>query len=48
MLKSRGKSENVIVAKFKKCLGMAVTNQNYIHHDIKSRLNSESACYHSV
>jgi len=26
---------------------MTATNQNYIHKEIKSRLNSGSACYHS-
>jgi hypothetical protein len=35
------------VAKFK-CLGMALTNQNDIHDEIKSRLNSGNACYLSV
>jgi hypothetical protein len=29
-------------------LGMTVTNQNLIHEEIKSRLNSGNACYHSV
>jgi hypothetical protein len=38
-------SENV--AKFK-YLGMMLTNQNAIHDDSKSRLNSGNACYHSV
>jgi hypothetical protein len=36
-------SENV--AKFK-YLGLMSTNQNYIHEEIKSRLNSRNACYH--
>jgi hypothetical protein len=31
-----------------KYLGMAVTNQNYIHKEVKSRLNSGNNCYHSV
>jgi hypothetical protein len=35
------------VAKFK-YLETAVTNQNYIHKDIKSRLNSGNAFNHSV
>jgi hypothetical protein len=25
-----------------------VTNQNYIHEEIKSRLNSRNICYHAV
>jgi sorting nexin-29 len=35
------------VAKFK-CLGMTLTNQNDIHDEIKSRLNSGNACFYSV
>jgi len=29
-------------------LGTTLTNQNSIQEEIKSRLNSENACYHSV
>jgi hypothetical protein len=29
-------------------LGTTMTNQNYNHEEIKSRLNSGNACYHSV
>jgi hypothetical protein len=35
------------VAKFK-YLGTTLTSQNYIRDEIKSRLNSGNACYHSV
>jgi hypothetical protein len=37
--------ENVSQFKY---YGMTVTNQNLIHEDIKRRLNSGNACYHSV
>jgi hypothetical protein len=35
------------VAKFK-YLGTTITNENEILDEIKSRLNSGNACYHSV
>jgi hypothetical protein len=31
-----------------KCLGTTVTNQNLFQEEIKRRLNSGNACYHSV
>jgi hypothetical protein len=37
--------ENVSQFKY---LGMTVTNQNLIQEEIKRRLNSDNACYHSV
>jgi hypothetical protein len=37
--------ENVSQFKY---LGMTVTNQNLIEEEVKRRLNSGNACYHSV
>jgi len=37
--------ENVSILKY---LGMIVTYQNCIHEEIKCKLNSGNACYHSV
>jgi hypothetical protein len=37
--------ENVATSTY---LGMTLTNQNDIHDEIKSRLNSGNACYYSV
>jgi len=31
-----------------KCMGITLTHQNYIQEEIKSRLKSGNACYHSV
>jgi hypothetical protein len=45
-MKIRSRSfENVVQFK---CMGMILTNQNMIQEDIKRKLNSGNACYHSV
>jgi len=46
----RSQNINVIVTLkgWKKYLGTALTNQNSIHEETKSRLKSGNACYHSV
>jgi len=31
-----------------KCLGQTLTNQNSVQEEIRSRLKSGNACYHSV
>jgi hypothetical protein len=38
-------SENVAQLKY---LGIAVSNENLVQEEIKRRLNSGNACYHSV
>jgi hypothetical protein len=43
--RANGYFENVAVFRY---LGMTATNQNLIQEDIKSRVNSGNACYHSV
>jgi hypothetical protein len=42
-----GNNSIISVGKFK-YLGTAATDQNFIHKEIKSKLNSENACYHAV
>jgi hypothetical protein len=42
-----GNESSEKLGKFK-YLGMTLTNQNDIHDEIKSRLNSGNACYYSV
>jgi hypothetical protein len=48
---SAGQNQDIRIAKnvsLFKYLGMIVTNQNLIQEEIKRRLNSGNACYHSV
>ena len=55
MYKNAGRSHNIKtdnspfewVEQFK-CMGKTLTNQNSIQEEIKSRLKSGNACYHSV
>jgi hypothetical protein len=53
MLPSRRQGIKIVNRSFEnmaqfKCLGTIVTNQNLIQEEIKRRLNSGNACYHSV
>jgi hypothetical protein len=51
-----GQNQNIRIAYYEslenvtefKYMGTTLTNQNDIHDEIKSRLNSGNACYHSV
>jgi len=54
-LQNAGQNQNLMIAnKFFKnvvkfmYLGMTLTDQNFIHEEIKSTLNSGNACYHKV
>jgi hypothetical protein len=39
--------QNILINKFWNA-SMAVTNQNCIHEEVKSTLNLQTACYHSL
>jgi hypothetical protein len=57
VLKNQNAGQNHDIKRTKRCfenvaqlryLGTTVTNQNLIEEEIKRRLNSGKACYHSV
>jgi hypothetical protein len=48
--KNAGQNYDIKIANrcFENVLGTTITNQNLIQEEIKRRLNSSNACYHSV